>query len=112
VRIVFVAVLLLMTAIGFEVGATAVIPRTDSFHQPGWSLVVLIGYAVATWLLSIVVKTLPLGITYATWAGLGTVVVALVGMLFQGESMSLLKGGAIALIIAGVVSLNLAGSHS
>jgi small multidrug resistance pump len=107
----FVAVILLMTAIGCEVGATAVIPRTDSFHNPGWSLVVLVGYAAATWLLSVVVKTLPLGIAYATWAGLGTVLVAAAGVLFQGESISLAKAGAILMIIAGVVSLNLTSSH-
>jgi len=105
------AVVLLLTAIGCEVGATAVLPRTDSFHNPGWSLLVVLGYAVATWLLSVVVKTLPLGITYATWAGLGTVIVALVGILFQGESVSPVKAGAIALIVAGVVALNL-GSTS
>lgn len=101
-----VAVALLMTAIGCEVGATAVIPRTDSFHHPGWSVVVILGYALATWLLSIVVKTLPLGITYATWAGVGTVLVAALGVLFEGEQISLVKAGAIALIIAGVVTLN------
>jgi small multidrug resistance pump len=103
---VYVAVLLLLTAIGCEVGATAVIPRTDGFHNAGWSVVVLAGYAASTWLLSIVVKTLPLGVTYAAWAGLGTVIVALIGYVFQGEPMSLLKAGAISLIIAGVVVLN------
>ena len=99
-----------MTAIGCEVGATAVLPRADSFHNPGWSLVVVLGYAVATWLLSVVVKTLPLGVAYATWAGLGTVIVAVLGVLFQGESVSPVKAGAIALIVAGVVALNLGAS--
>jgi small multidrug resistance pump len=105
-----IAVALLMTAIGCEVGATAVIPRTDSFHNLGWSVLVVLGYAVATWLLSVVVKTLPLGVTYATWAGLGTVLVAIVGILFQGESISPLKAGAIGLIVAGVIALNLGAS--
>jgi small multidrug resistance pump len=107
-----IALALLMTAIGCEVGATAVIPRTDSFHNPGWSVLVVLGYAVATWLLSVVVKTLPLGVTYATWAGLGTVLVAAVGVIFQGESISPVKAGAIALIVAGVVALNLGASSN
>jgi small multidrug resistance pump len=111
VRIVFVAVVLLMTAIGFEVGATAAIPRADSFHNLGWSLVVIAGYGVATWLLSVVVKTLPLGVTYATWAGLGTVAVVAIGW-FSGEEMSLVKVIAVAAIIAGVVALNASGSHA
>ena len=46
-RIVFVAVTLLMAAIGCEVGATAVLPRTQSFHHVGWSVVVVAGYVVA-----------------------------------------------------------------
>jgi len=106
---VFLAFGLLMAAIGFEVGATAVIPRTDGFHDLGWSLVVVAGYVGSTWLLALVVRTLPLGLTYATWAGVGTVAVAAVGYV-QGEPMSPLKLGAIALIVAGVVALNASGS--
>ncbi|WGL53447.1 SMR family transporter [Nocardioides sp. BP30] len=110
--IVLVAVVLLMAAIGFEVGATAAIPRTDSFHQLGWSLAVIAGYAAATWLLSVVVKTLPLGITYATWAGLGTVAVAVIGCLAYGEQMSVLKVVAMTAIIGGVIVLNASSSHA
>lgn len=107
-RAVFVAASLLLTAIALEVGASAVIPRTESFHHLGWSLVVVAGYAAATWLLAIVVKTLPLGVTYATWAGLGTVAVAAIGFA-QGEAVSPLKIAAIGLIVAGVVTLNASG---
>ncbi|WP_017936002.1 DMT family transporter [Nocardioides sp. Iso805N] len=101
-----------MTAIGFEVGATAAIPRTDSFHNFGWSVLVVAGYAAATWLLSVVVKTLPLGVTYATWAGLGTVAVAVIGYLAYGEHMSLLKVVAMVAIVGGVVALNASSSHA
>jgi len=111
VRIVFVAVTLLMAAIGCEVGATAVLPRTQSFHHFGWSAVVVVGYVVATWLMSIVVKTLPLGVTYATWAGLGTV--AVVGISwFAGEELSLVKVLAVAAIVGGVIALNAGSSHA
>ena len=111
-RDVFVAIALLMAAIGCEVGATAAIPRADSFHNLPWSLVVVAGYAVATWLLSLVVKTLPLGVTYATWAGLGTVIVAVIGCLAYGEQMSVLKVIAMAAIVGGVVALNASGTHA
>ena len=109
--IVFVAVALLMTAIGLEVGATAAIPRADSFHNPGWTLVVVAGYLASTWLLSVVIKTLPLGVTYATWAGLGTVAVVAIGW-FSGEQMSWVKLIAVAAIVAGVVALNASGSRA
>ena len=110
-RNVFVAVVLLMAAIGLEVGATAAIPRTDSFHNLPWSLVVIVGYAAATWLLSVVVKTLPLGVTYATWAGLGTVAVVAIGWL-SGEQMSPVKFLAVAAIVVGVVALNASSAHA
>ena len=102
----YAAVAMLVAAIGLEVGATAVIPRTNSFHHLGWSAVVVAGYVASTFLLSVVVKTLPLGVTYAAWAGLGTVLVCVVGYLFQGEPMSVVKAASIAMNIAGVVSLN------
>ena len=105
------AVLLLMTAIGLEVSATALLPRAQGFTDPGWSVLVVAGYAVSIWLLAIVVRTLPVSVAYAVWAGVGTAVVAAAGYLFLGESMSWLKAGSLALIVIGVVGLNLAGAH-
>ena len=61
--------------------------------------------------MSIVVKTLPLGVTYATWAGLGTV--AVVGISwFAGEELSLVKVLAVAAIVGGVIALNAGSSHA
>ena len=105
----YAAIALLMTAIGAEVTSTALIPRTDSFHNLGWSALVLAGYGLSTFLLSVVVKTLPLGATYAVWAGLGTTAVALIGYL-QGEPMSPFKAASIGFIVLGVVSLQLASA--
>ena len=105
------AVLLLMTAIGLEVSATALLPRAQGFTDPGWSVVVLGGYAISIWLLAVVVRTLPVSVAYAVWAGVGTAVVAAAGYLFLGESMSWFKAGSLALIVVGVVGLNLAGAH-
>lgn len=103
------AALLLLSAIGLEVAATASLPRTRGFHDPGWSLAVVVGYAVSIWLLSIVVRSLPVSIAYAVWSGVGTAVVAVIGVLWLGESMNWLKASCLGLIVLGVVGLNLAG---
>ncbi|SDS02604.1 small multidrug resistance pump [Nocardioides scoriae] len=106
-----VAVLLLLVAIATEVGATAALPRTQGFHHPGWTAIVLAGYAVSIWLLAIVVRHIPVSVTYAIWAGLGTAAIAVVGVVVLGESWDLTKVTALGLIISGVVLLNLQGAH-
>ena len=106
---VYGAVVLLVAAIAIEVAATALLPRAEGFTNPGWSAGVLVGYGVSIWLLSLVVRTLPVSVTYAVWAGLGTAAVAIAGYLFLGESMTWLKAVSLALIVVGVVGLNAAG---
>lgn len=103
------AALMLLVAIATEVAATASLPRTRGFHDPGWSIAVIAGYALSIWLLSLVVRTLPVSVTYAVWSGVGTAVVAVIGVLWLGETMSWLKAGFLVMIVAGVVGLNLAG---
>ena len=105
------AMILLLLAIGTEVGATAALPRTDSFSNPLWTAVVLGGYAVSIWLLAVVVKTMPVSVAYAVWAGLGTAAIAVIGVIALGESWDLTKAAALTLIIVGVVVLNLHGAH-
>ncbi len=102
---------LLVAAIGIEVAATAALPRTAGFHDPGWSAAVVLGYASSIWLLTVVVERMPVSVAYAVWAGLGTAGIAVVGYLFLGESLDWVKAGAIGLIITGVVVLNATGSH-
>ena len=105
------AAVLLMVAIGVEVGATALLPKAAGFTQPLWSAVVVAGYALSIWLLAVVVRTMPVSVAYAIWAGLGTAVVALIGFVFLGESMGWLKATSLGLIVLGVVGLNLVGTH-
>jgi small multidrug resistance pump len=102
-----VAFALLVVAIGIEVASTAALPRTDGFRDPVWAAVVVAGYAASIWLLALVVQRLPVSITYAIWSGLGTAAIAVVGVLFLGESVNPVKITAIALIVVGVVVLNL-----
>ena len=107
----FTAVALLLTAIGIEVAATAMLPRAEGFTDPFWTAVVLGAYGVSIWLLAIVVRTLPVSVTYAVWSGVGTAIVAFIGFAFLGEQMGWLKAASLGLIVAGVIGLNFAGAH-
>src|SRR3954462_13540957 len=103
--------LLLLAPIGIEVASTAALPRTHTFRDPLWTALGRVGYAVSIWLLAAVIRHLPVSVTYAVWAGLGTAGIALVGVLFLGERFDVVKAVALALIVTGVVILNLHGAH-
>jgi small multidrug resistance pump len=107
----FIAWGLLMSAIGVEVAATAALPRTEGFRDPWWTALVLTGYAVSIFILTYVIREIPVSIAYAVWAGLGTAGIAIVGAVLLGEHFDPIKAGAILLIVAGVVALNLQGAH-
>lgn len=102
---------LLIIAVVIEVIATASLSKTDGFTIPGWTVLVLGGYGVATWLLSMVVRTIPVSIAYAVWSGLGTAIVAVIGYYVLDEQMTWLKAICLGLIVIGVVGLNLSGTH-
>lgn len=103
--------MLLVCAIGVEVAATSALPRTQGFREPGWTTAVIAGYATSIWLLALVIRHIPVSITYAVWSGLGTAGIAVVGVLFLGERLSPVQATALLLIIAGVVVLNLTAVH-
>lgn len=105
------AAALLMVAIAIEVVATALLPRAEGFTDPGWSAVVLGGYGISIWLLALVVRTMPVSVAYAVWSGVGTALVAAVGVWWLGESLTWGKALSLAMIVAGVIGLNLAGTH-
>ena len=107
----FAALALLGLAVIVEVVATTLLPRTEGFTAPWWSAGVVAGYALSIWLLALVVRTLPVSVTYAIWSGLGTAIVAVLAVFFLGEHMTALKAACLALIIVGVVGLNLVGAH-
>ena len=102
---------LLAVAVVVEVFSTAALPRTEGFRDPFWATIVLAGYAVSIWLLAIVVQRLPVAVTYAIWSGLGTAVIAVIGVVYLGESWNPVKLTALLLIIVGVVVLNLESAH-
>ncbi|HIF9342576.1 TPA: DMT family transporter [Photobacterium damselae] len=97
----------LSIAIVFEVIATSFIPKAEQFTKLVPSIVVLVGYGVAFFLLSVTVKTLPVGIVYATWSGAGIVLVATIGYFFYGQKLDLPGIIGIGFIIVGVLIVNL-----
>jgi small multidrug resistance pump len=102
---------LLLGAIGVEVASTAALPRTHGFREPLWTALVLAGYALSIWLLAVVIRHIPVSVTYAVWAGLGTAGIAVVGVLVLGDTWDLVKVLALLMIVGGVVLLNLHGAH-
>ena len=95
----------LILAIVAEVVATSALKASLGFTRPLPSVLVVVGYAIAFYLLSLVLRTLPVGVAYAIWAGLGIVLVTLVGIVVFGEKPDLAAIVGISLIVAGVVML-------
>lgn len=102
---------ILLTAVAIEVAATASLPRTEGFRNPLWTCLVLVGYAASIGLLAVVVEKLPVSTAYAVWAGLGTATVAVIGVVWLGESWNATKAVALLMIVTGVIVLNLEGVH-
>ncbi|MGQ7261276.1 DMT family transporter [Vreelandella sp. V005] len=95
----------LVLAIVAEVIATSALKASIGFTRPVPSIIVVVGYGLAFYLLSLVLRTLPVGVAYAIWAGLGIVLVTLVGIVVFGEKPDLPAVMGIGLIVAGVVML-------
>jgi small multidrug resistance pump len=102
---------LLAMAIAVEVAATISLRSSDGFTKLLPSAIVVIGYATSFYLLSLILRDLSVGTTYAIWAGAGTAAIAVIGIVALGEPATALKLASIALIIAGVIGLNLTGAH-
>jgi small multidrug resistance pump len=102
---------LLTIAILSEVAGTVALKYADGFTRFGPSALVVAGYGLSFWMLALVLRDLPIGLTYAVWAAAGTALIAAIGIVAFGEPATTLKLLSLALIVAGVVGLNLAGSH-
>lgn len=101
------APMLLAIAIAIEVFASTCLAKSDGFTQLLPTLASLVGYAVSFYCLSQVVKSMPLGIVYAIWSGVGIVLTALIGWLWLGNRLDMPAIVGMALIIAGVMVINL-----
>lgn len=97
----------LIVAIVAEVIATSAMAKSDGFTRLWPSLVAFIGYGLAFYLLSLVTRTVPVGIVYAVWSGAGIVLVAAAGWLLFGQKLDLPATIGLAMIVAGVLIINL-----
>ncbi|MGE7776642.1 DMT family transporter [Chitinophaga caseinilytica] len=97
---------LLAVAIVSEVIATSALKASEGFSRTGPSLIVIAGYGIAFYCLSLTLKSIPVGIAYAIWSGLGIVLVSAAGWILYKQK---LDAGAIIgmlLIVAGVIVVN------
>ncbi|WP_179861997.1 MULTISPECIES: SMR family transporter [Halomonas] len=104
------AFLFLALAIVAEVVATSALKASEGFTRLWPSVTVVIGYGLAFYLLALVLRTMPVGIAYAFWAGLGIVLVTLVGILVYGEKPDLPALLGLGMIVGGVVVIQVFSS--
>jgi small multidrug resistance pump len=97
----------LFFAVVAETIATASLQASQQFTKLGPSLIVVIGYAISFYLLSLTLKYMPVGVMYAIWSGLGVILIAGIGWQVFGQKLDLPALLGIALIIAGVIVINL-----
>ncbi|MES2830604.1 MAG: multidrug efflux SMR transporter [Pseudomonadota bacterium] len=100
---------MLAIAIGAELCATTALKFSDGFTKIAPSVLVVVGYGVSFYMLAKVLKTQEVGIVYAIWSGAGLAIIALIGVLFLGESVTFYKVAGLIAILVGVLLLNLAG---
>jgi small multidrug resistance pump len=102
--------LFLAAAILLEVAGTTSMKLADGFTKPWPSALLFVFYACSFVALTGALKHLELSVAYTVWAGLGTALVALIGVVHFQETFTLLKAVSMILIVAGVIGLSLARS--
>ena len=102
----------LCVAIIAEVIATSALKSSEGFSKPIASVIVVLGYIIAFYCLSLTLKTIPVGIAYAIWSGVGIVLVTTIAWIVFGQKLDVLGIIGIALIMSGVLVLNLLSKTS
>jgi small multidrug resistance pump len=97
----------LVVAILCEVIATSALKSAEGFTRIGPSIIVVIGYGLAFYCLSLTLRTIPVGIAYALWSGVGIVLIALVGWLLHRQPLDGPAMLGMAFILAGILIINL-----
>ncbi|WP_285729239.1 multidrug efflux SMR transporter [Nocardiopsis sp. ATB16-24] len=99
-------------AIIAEVIATTSLKFSEGFTRPAPSVVVVVGYVGAFFMLSqALTRGMNLGVAYGVWAAVGIALVAMIGTVFLGETLTWVQVGGIAMIIAGVMALEMGGQR-
>lgn len=94
--------ILLAAAILCEVAATTALKAADGFRRPLPTAVALSGYVIAFWCLSLALRSIPVGIAYAIWSGVGIALISLAAWWLYGQRLDPAAILGIALIVAGV----------
>lgn len=97
----------LFIAVSAEVAATSALKASDGFTKIVPSGIVVIGYAVAFYFLSLTLDKIPVGIAYALWSGIGIVLISVVGWFYFGQRLDLPAVAGMGFIIVGVAIINL-----
>ncbi len=97
----------LLAAILCEVAGTAALQASEQFTRPKPLLLTVIGYSTALYFLSMTLRTMPVGIAYAIWSGLGVVIIALIGIVWFGQRLDSPAVLGLGMIVAGVATINL-----
>lgn len=97
----------LAASVAAEVAGTVALKHSGGFTRLLPAAAACACYLMAVWLMSLAMRQLEMGITYAVWAASGTALIAMIGMSFYGEDTSVLKLVGLLLLVLGVVLLNL-----
>lgn len=100
----------LALAVALEVAGTSLLNLSQQFTRPLPTLGMAACYLAAFFLLSVAMRTLPMGVVYAVWSGLGIVLISVVGLVAFGQRLDGWALAGIGLILAGVVAVNLSGA--
>ena len=99
--------LFLGIAIAAEVVATTSMKALDGFNKPLPLILVVCGYGLSLWLLSLVVKTIPIGVAYAVWSGMGIVLVSIAAVVIYQQKLDLAAIIGMSMIVGGVAVMQL-----
>ena len=102
----------LCVAIIAEVIATSALKSSEGFSKPIASVIVVLGYIIAFYCLSLTLKTIPVGIAYAIWSGVGIVLGTIIAWIVFDQKLDVWGIIGIALIMSGVLVLNLLSKTS
>lgn len=104
--------LILALAVLAETIGTTALQASQQFTKPLPSLLVVVAYAISFYLLSIALRTMPVGIVYALWSGLGIILIATIGWVVFGQRLDLPAVFGLLLIVGGIAVIHLFSSSS
>ena len=101
------AYIYLFIAVIAETVGTMALKAADGFTRMGPTAVVIIGYSVAFFFMSLTLRVIPIGVTYAIWSGLGIVLISLLGWVIYKQVLDMPAIAGLVLIVSGILVMNL-----